>query len=285
MNSSFLRMSWTLKALRIVCSISRDLLGGAAGALDLLLRAGAEGVGPDGELGLDLAGAEDLDRVAALGQAGLAEGLGGHLVARLEALIEVADVDRLGPRAELLEGHRHLVVRAAQLPHPHVDRGLAALVGDLALRAGAGAGSLVAPARGLAETAALAAAQALARGARALGRAQVVETHRLVGLRFVLLLVGAHFDSPPTSTRCSTARIWPWRFGESGKLDSLPIRPSFSERSAARWSGEAPLAERTCFGASRQPSDGSFAASRASSAFGSLLACGRLGLRRRRGGC
>ena len=108
------------------------------------------------------------------------EGLGGHLVTRLEAVIEVADVDRLGPGAELLEGHRHLVVRAAQLPHPHVDRGLAALVGDLALGSGAGAGSLVPAARRLAEPAALASAQALARCARAGRRAQVVSPSRLV---------------------------------------------------------------------------------------------------------
>ena len=41
--------------------------------------------------------------------------------------LEVRDVDRLGVRAERLERHRLLLVRPAQLAHPHVDRHLPAL--------------------------------------------------------------------------------------------------------------------------------------------------------------
>ena len=47
--------------------------------------------------------------------------------ARLEPRLEVEQVDRLRVRAERLERHRLLHVRAAQLAHPHVDRVLAAL--------------------------------------------------------------------------------------------------------------------------------------------------------------
>src|SRR5262249_30832572 len=76
--------------------------------------------------------------------------------------------------AELLEGHRHLLVGPAQLPHPHVDRVLAALVADLALVAGALPGALVAAAGGLSGARALSPADALARPARALRRLQGV---------------------------------------------------------------------------------------------------------------
>ena len=57
----------------------------------------------------------------------LAQRVGRDLRARVEARLEVGQVDRLGVRAEGLEGHRLLHVRAAQLAHPHVDRVLAAL--------------------------------------------------------------------------------------------------------------------------------------------------------------
>ena len=56
-----------------------------------------------------------------------------HLGAGVEALLEVGEVDRLGLGAEVLERHRLLHVRAAQLSHPHVDRVLPALVAGLAL--------------------------------------------------------------------------------------------------------------------------------------------------------
>ena len=53
---------------------------------------------------------------------------GVDLGAGVEARLEVGEVDRLRVRPELLERHRLLHVRAAQLAHPHVDRVLAALV-------------------------------------------------------------------------------------------------------------------------------------------------------------
>src|SRR3954453_23435460 len=72
--ASFLRISPTVKALRIVDSIGRlrllDQRAGPAGRLDGLARGGAEGVGVDGERLGDLALGQDLDRDApALAQA------------------------------------------------------------------------------------------------------------------------------------------------------------------------------------------------------------------------
>src|SRR6187200_1142671 len=105
---------------------------------------------------------EDLDRVGPLRQPLFFQGRRGYLGACVETLLEVGDVDGLGPRAEVLEGHRLLHVRTAQLAHPHVDRVLAALVGGLLLRAGPGPVALVAAAGGLAEARTLAAPQPLA---------------------------------------------------------------------------------------------------------------------------
>ena len=184
----FLRISWTLKALRMVCSTwGSGLLGlrsrtggnhltGSARGLDLLLRLSAEGMGLHGELLGELTASEDLDRMATLGEAGRAQGLGGHLVVRLEALVEVGEVDRLRLGAELLERHRHLLVGTAQLAHPHVDRVLAALVGRLALVAGAGAGALVAATRGLAVAGAWTAPEPLPRPPRTRGGLQRVQS-------------------------------------------------------------------------------------------------------------
>ena len=61
---------------------------------------------------------------------------GRHLGAGVEALLEVGEVDRLRLGPEVLERHRLLHVRAAQLSHPHVDRVLPALIAGLALGAG-----------------------------------------------------------------------------------------------------------------------------------------------------
>ena len=215
MKRSFLRISWTLKALRIVWS-TQDSSASAAGAAAITsqlppaasifsfaaaLKACARTVSffEISPLARTLTGWRRLARPASRSDSGR------HLVARLEASLQVGDVDRLGPRPELLEGHRHLLVRAAQLAHPHVDRVLAALVGGLALVAGAGAGALVAAARGLAVAGALAAADALARAARA-GRPAVQAD------------VAARRSSPQpplTSTRCSTTRIMPRSCGVS----------------------------------------------------------------------
>ena len=98
-----------------------------------------------------------------------------HLGARVEARLEVLQVDRLRVRAERLERHRLLHVRAAQLAHPHVDRHLAALEAGAVLGARARAVALLAAAGGLAGARALAAADALARLAAARGGLQRVQ--------------------------------------------------------------------------------------------------------------
>src|SRR4051794_20295914 len=107
----------------------------------------------DIELLGDVTAGEDLDRVPAGGQALVLQRLGVDLGARIEAVLEVGEVDRLSLGAEVLEGHRGLFVRPAKLSHPHVDRVLATLVARLLLRARAGSVSLVAASGGLAATA------------------------------------------------------------------------------------------------------------------------------------
>src|SRR6185437_16251218 len=89
----------------------------------------------------------------------------------------------LGVRAEVLERHRLLHMRTAQLAHPHVNRHLAALEVGPRLGARAGARAVLTAARGLAEARALAAPDALARVARAGLRLQRVETDLLGHLR------------------------------------------------------------------------------------------------------
>ena len=79
-----------------------------------------------------------------------AQRLERDLGAGVEARVEVAQVHGLRVRAERLERHRLLHVRAAQLAHPHVDRHLAALEARAVLGARARAGALVAAAGGLA---------------------------------------------------------------------------------------------------------------------------------------
>src|SRR5918997_5309147 len=147
--------------------MARDLPpgGGAApaGRLDLLARARRETVRMHHKGLRQLALAEHLDRHSpARGEAAGDERVRGDLGIRLEARLEVAQVDRLRARAEVLERHRLLHVRAAQLSHAHVDRHLAALEGLLSLVARARAGALLASARRLAVPGALATPQALA---------------------------------------------------------------------------------------------------------------------------
>src|SRR5215210_1392205 len=184
--ASFFLISGTLNAFRKVLSIRLllDQLTGAARGLDLLASRLREGVGVHGERLREVALPEDLDRhLAARGEVLLAQGVRGHLGPLVEASLEVPQVHRLGLRAELLERHRFLHVRAAQLAHPHVDRRLPTLEVDLPLRARARARALVAAAGGLAIAGALAAPDALARLARARGGLQGVQsdafTHRL----------------------------------------------------------------------------------------------------------
>src|SRR5215218_309824 len=180
-NSSFLRMSATLKLFRIVASTGTarwllDDLAGAAGRLDGRARGLREAVCVDRERLGDLTAAEHLDRdVPAGGQAGRLERGDVDRRAGLEALLQIAQVHRLGVRPEHLERHRHLLVRPAQLAHPHVDRVLAALEARAVLGARARAGALVPAAGRLAVPRPVAAPDALAVLAGARGRRQVVE--------------------------------------------------------------------------------------------------------------
>src|SRR5919106_6595729 len=120
-NSSFLRISATVKALRIVesmCSprLALDDLRAAAGRLDRLARGRAEGVGVDGELLRQRAAREHLDRYTlAVGQAVGVQRIERNLITGVEAPLEVDEVDGLRVRPERLERHRLLHVRAAQL--------------------------------------------------------------------------------------------------------------------------------------------------------------------------
>src|SRR3954465_7196623 len=168
---------WTVSALGL------DDDRGAARGLDRLARRAAEGVGVDGELLGQRALREHLDRdVLARAEALALERVERDLVARLEAPLEILEVDRLRVRAERLEGHRLLHVRAAQLAHPHVDGHLPALEVRPALGAGARARALLAAAGCLAGARAFAAADALARLARPRRRLERVQTDALGGL-------------------------------------------------------------------------------------------------------
>src|SRR5207244_10616887 len=142
-----------------------------------------EAVRVHGQLLRQLALAEHLHGNAlARGEARTLEGVRRDLGSVVEAGVEVAQVHRLGlGAAELLERHRLLHVRPAQLAHPHVDRHLAALGVRAALGAGPRACALLtAPAR-LSDARALAAADALAPVAgprRGLQRVQADLRHR-----------------------------------------------------------------------------------------------------------
>src|SRR3954469_21455457 len=174
---SFLRISATRNELRIVESNSvLDDDPHAAGALDPLAGALGEAVCLDGQLDRQLAAAEDLHRdVALLGEARVPQLLEAHGRALREPLRQVVEVDVLRVRAERLERHRHLLVRAAQLAHPHVDRVLGALQAGAALGARPRAVALLAAAGRLPGARALAATDALARPAGALRRLEVVQ--------------------------------------------------------------------------------------------------------------
>src|SRR5437763_9024595 len=234
---SFFRISGTRTEFRIVpralVPIGLHDRAGAAGRLDLLAGRLRERVRAHGELLAQLALAEDLDRDAAAGgQPAGAQARRGHLVPRLEARVQVAQVDRLRVRSELLERHRLLHVRPTQLAQPHVDRHLPALGTRPRLVTAAGAGALLPPARGLAQARALAAAHALLAVARPRGGPQVVQPDLL-----------GHQSS--TFTRCCTAWIAPRTVGSSGGSTVRPMRPSPSDRSVPRWRGLAPFEDRS----------------------------------------
>src|SRR5215210_6942671 len=205
-------------------------LAGAARGLDLLAGRLREAVGVDGQRLGELAAPEDLDRdVLARRQPGAAQG---------------GEVDGLGMGAEGLERHRHLLVRAAQLAHPHVDRVLAALEAGAVLGAGARAVALVPAAGGLAVARAVAAAHALAVLARAGGGREVVQADP------DLLLGLGHQPFSSTAIRCWTRCTRPRSCGESGRSTVWPMRRRPSVRSVAFWRSSVPFADLTCVMAS-----------------------------------
>src|SRR5262249_18304117 len=151
-------------------------LAGSARALDRRTSGLRELVGADGQCDRELATTKDLHRhVALLRQAGVAQLLEPDGRAVAEARGEIVEVDVLGVRAERRDRHRHLLVRAAQLAQPHVDRVLAALEARTVLGARTRAVALVAAARGLAMARAMAAPHALAVAPRAGGGLQRVK--------------------------------------------------------------------------------------------------------------
>src|SRR3954471_16851512 len=179
-------MSATRNAFRNVRSTGLLLqqLAGSARGFDLLAGCLREPVRVHGEALAELAAAEHLDgHGAASGQAGLAQRLGGDLGAGVEARLEVGQVHGLSAGAELLERHRLLHRRAAQLAHPHVDRGLAALEAHALARAASRTRALVAAPGRLAHARAVAAPDALALLARALVGPKRMEADLLSHLR------------------------------------------------------------------------------------------------------
>src|SRR6478752_5640512 len=239
------RMSRTLNAPRIVaiiaCPSLLDQLARPAGALDLLARGLAEAVRVDRQRLGELALGEHLDGNLLAG----GETLGVHRLkrngrARLEASLEVEQIDRLGLRAKRLERHRLLHVRAAQLAHPHVNRVLATLEPGALLGAGTRPVALLSAAGGLAGARALTATDALARASRAGRRGQVVEPDAL----FALVRIHAHDSS--TSTRWRTLWSMPLIWGVSLTSTVCPIRRSPSERSVSSCRLSEPLRDLRC---------------------------------------
>ena len=131
----------------------------------------------------DLAAAQDLDRDVACGWPGRRPCSAATSTAAPDSkrASRSSRFTRLRVRPEHLERHRHLLVRTAQLAHPHVDRVLAALEAGAVLRAGAGALALVAAAGGLAVAGAVPAADALAVLARPGSGLEGVQADRLGG--------------------------------------------------------------------------------------------------------
>src|SRR4051794_22492396 len=236
-----------------------DDLAGAAGALDRRAGARRELVRRHGERLRQLAAAEDLDRhVARLGQTrGLQLGQADRR-AVVEARVEVVEVHVLRVRPEHLERHRHLLVRAAQLAHPHVERILAALEAGPVLGAGARVVALVAPPRRLAVAGAVAAADALAVALGAGRRLQRVQADVLGGQLLVHGVLLTHSASlrlssvraspearSSTTTRWRTAWTMPRSDSESCFSTDLPMPRRPIDRSVSRCRPLEPLADLT----------------------------------------
>ena len=149
----------------------------------------------------------------------------------VEAALEVVQVDRLGVRPERLERHRHLLVRAAQLAHPHVDRVLAALEARALLGARARAVALLAaPGRSCRGRSRRRGRRACAACREPAGGLEVVEADASVlGLLVVSHLLLLH-------CRRDDGRAWtiPRSCGESSRSTDLPMPRRPSERSVSR---------------------------------------------------
>src|SRR5215203_4023716 len=150
----FLTLSWSIKGLgKPKSQVLPQHLCLAAGGGDLLRRLAAELVGADRQRLGDVAARQHLDPDVALHQAFLAQQLGCHLDAGLEAVRQRIEVDDLVLLAER-------VVEPA-LRHAPVQRHLAAFEPALLLEAGARLRALVPAAGRLALPRALTAADAL----------------------------------------------------------------------------------------------------------------------------
>src|SRR5262249_787901 len=172
--------------------------------------------------------------------------LGSHLVSGVEA-VEVAQVDRLGGRAERADRHRVLRRRAAQLADPHVDVRLAALESRPHLvRARTRLPALAATPGIAALAGAQAAPDALAILAR-LRRRQVGQVQLLLGHQAFSIL-----------TRWRTLRSMPASAGDSSCSALRPMRPSPSARRVPRWRPDCPIWDRTCVMRSFDTYDASF---------------------------
>ena len=170
MNSSFLRISATRNALKIVeimparLALVLDELTGAAGALDRLAGARGELCAWTVSVLVELAAAEDLDRhvLRAFARPVALSSSRPIVAPSSKRALEIVQVHVLRVRPEHLERHRHLLVRAAQLAHPHVERVLTALEARALLGAGTRVVALVAAAGRLAVAGPVTAADALA---------------------------------------------------------------------------------------------------------------------------
>src|SRR6185503_20830401 len=146
-----------------------QLGGGAARCRDLLLGRSAERVSLQLELhATELAGAEDLHRLALADRTGVDELGRADLAAVGEELNETVQVDHL-------EHHLELVLEALELRQPHVDGHLPALERRRHLVAGLGA---LGAAAGRLALGALTAADTRLRGLGARSRTQVVDLDR-----------------------------------------------------------------------------------------------------------
>src|SRR4051794_6172937 len=195
---------------------------GTTGGRDLLLGRLAERVRRDGQRHpAQLAGAQDLDRLAAPDRAGLGELQRTDLAAVREQLGEPIQVHDL-------EDDLVAVLEALQLRQAHVDGHLPTL--ERRRDVLPGLGTLGTPTGGLA----LRALTATHAGLRCLGagrRAEVVDLDR-------------HYSTSSTVTRWFTAKIMPRISGRSSLTTTSLIRFRPSDRRESRWFCLRPISDR-----------------------------------------